>query len=210
MARDAQATRGRLLRAATTEFAAYGIAGARVDRIAAAAGSNKAQIYHYFASKEGLFDEVLRTLIADRTRDIPIETGDLADYGARLFESYEDHPEVVRLATWHRLEHANSGNLLGSVVASLEEKVDAIARAQERGELSRRFEAGTLLGLVLHLASIWTVTTPEFAALLGTSSRAMRRQVVIDSIRTILGDDASDELASIAMDSAAGPALDPA
>ena len=40
--RDAEATRRRLLDAATAEFAAYGIAGARVDRIAAEARSSAA------------------------------------------------------------------------------------------------------------------------------------------------------------------------
>ena len=39
---DAQATKRRLLAAATAEFAAHGLAGARVDRIAAAARANKA------------------------------------------------------------------------------------------------------------------------------------------------------------------------
>ena len=48
MKRDAQATRQRIFDAATAEFAQYGIAGARIDRIAAAAGSNKAMIYHLF------------------------------------------------------------------------------------------------------------------------------------------------------------------
>ena len=44
---DAQATRGHLIAAAIEEFSARGLAGGRVDRIAAAAHANKAQIYHY-------------------------------------------------------------------------------------------------------------------------------------------------------------------
>jgi AcrR family transcriptional regulator len=44
-ARDSAATKERLLAAATDEFAAHGIAGARVDRIAAAARANKQLIY---------------------------------------------------------------------------------------------------------------------------------------------------------------------
>ena len=62
MAGDAEATRRRLIEAATSEFAEYGIAGARVDRIAADARSNKAQIYRYFKNKEGLFDAVMTEL----------------------------------------------------------------------------------------------------------------------------------------------------
>ena len=37
------------------EFSAYGIAGARVDRIASAAKANKQAIYAYFGSKDALF-----------------------------------------------------------------------------------------------------------------------------------------------------------
>ena len=52
---DSQDTRRRLLEAAITEFSAYGIAGARVDRIASAAKANKQAIYAYFGSKDALF-----------------------------------------------------------------------------------------------------------------------------------------------------------
>jgi AcrR family transcriptional regulator len=54
--RESAATRRRLIEAARVEFAARGSAGARIDRIAAAAKANKAQIYRYFGSKEQLFD----------------------------------------------------------------------------------------------------------------------------------------------------------
>src|SRR5262249_57954896 len=58
MARDAEATRARILDAAEAEFATYGIAGARVDRIAETAPANKALIYKYFGTKDELFDAV--------------------------------------------------------------------------------------------------------------------------------------------------------
>ena len=52
--RDPDRTRGRILAAAIAEFAANGLAGARVDAIARRAGSNKRMLYHYFGDKEGL------------------------------------------------------------------------------------------------------------------------------------------------------------
>ncbi len=57
--RDPQATRKRILSAAKTEFARKGLAGARVDDIAARARSNKRMMYHYFGNKEELFRLVL-------------------------------------------------------------------------------------------------------------------------------------------------------
>jgi len=61
-------TRDRILDAAEQAFADSGYAGARVNAIAAAAGANKAMIYYYFKSKEGLYRAVL-----ERTFDLLIE-----------------------------------------------------------------------------------------------------------------------------------------
>ncbi len=186
MVGNAQATQQRLLDAATQEFAAYGIAGARVDRIAEIAKSNKAQIYHYFGSKDQLFDAVLNALVVQTVRDVPIDVHDLPGYAARLFDQYEKSPELARLATWYRLERADSGELVAAVSHSNRDKVAAIAKAQKAGELSARFSALDLLTVVLSLASMWTSITPEFAVLTRTQSVRHRRQVVIDSVTAIL------------------------
>lgn len=57
--RDPDATRKRILAAAKHEFARYGLGGARVDRIATKAKSNKRMLYHYFGNKESLFRRTL-------------------------------------------------------------------------------------------------------------------------------------------------------
>jgi TetR/AcrR family transcriptional regulator len=49
----------KILAAAGREFARFGLAGARVDRIAAQAGINKAMLYYYFRSKENLYQTIL-------------------------------------------------------------------------------------------------------------------------------------------------------
>ena len=51
----ADQTRARILEAATNEFSANGLAGARTERIAEAAGVNKALLYYYFEGKESLY-----------------------------------------------------------------------------------------------------------------------------------------------------------
>lgn len=57
--------RERILAAAEEEFSAKGFAGARVAAIAGVAGVNKAMLYYYFGSKEGLYEAVfLRTFEA--------------------------------------------------------------------------------------------------------------------------------------------------
>ena len=51
-----------VFRAACREFAARGFAGANVDRIAAAAGVNKAMIYYHFKSKAALYRAILNDM----------------------------------------------------------------------------------------------------------------------------------------------------
>src|ERR1700721_505653 len=52
-------TRAAILAAAASIFADSGLAGARTDAIAAAAGVNKALLYYYFKSKEHLYEAVV-------------------------------------------------------------------------------------------------------------------------------------------------------
>ena len=186
MNRDAEATRRRLLRAATEEFAAYGIAGARVERIAAAAQSNKAQIYHYFGSKDGLFDAVFDLMCRETVDAVPIDPTDLPGYAARLFDSYEDRPWVQRLATWYRLERAGTGTLLPVVLESNAAKIAAVAAAQRDGILPSRFTPEELLGLVLHLSGFWSANTPEFDARLAPATAARRREVVREAVAALV------------------------
>src|SRR5580698_9935652 len=70
---DAQAersaeTRSRILDAALREFSANGLAGARTEQIATAAGVNKALLYYYFESKEKLYAATLE-MVSARVRD---------------------------------------------------------------------------------------------------------------------------------------------
>jgi AcrR family transcriptional regulator len=57
--RDPEGMRLRILEAAKQEFAAHGLAGARVDRIAASAGANKRMLYYHVGNKEDLYLTVL-------------------------------------------------------------------------------------------------------------------------------------------------------
>jgi AcrR family transcriptional regulator len=186
MVRDAEATRQRLLDAATEEFAARGIAGARVDRIAHAARSNKAQIYHYFGSKDGLFDAVFDRIVQATVSETPIDPTDLPEYAGRLFDRYEQRPEIQRLATWYRLERADGDYPIGAILASNAAKVKAIAEAQEAGLLTTRFEPAVLLALVLTISGTWSSMTPEYSGLVKRLSVAKRRRAIVDAVATLL------------------------
>src|SRR5262245_43765841 len=70
-ARDPHGTRRALKQAATALFARRGFAGATADRIARAAGVNKAMINYHFGGKRGLYSAIVRESFAallDRLR----------------------------------------------------------------------------------------------------------------------------------------------
>ncbi|MBI0378676.1 TetR family transcriptional regulator, partial [Streptomyces albiflaviniger] len=142
--RKSDATRRRLLDAATADFAAHGIAGARVDRIAAAAGVNKAQLYAYFGDKLGLFGAVFR-LHADAVVDaVPFTADDLPRYAVRLYETAIERPELIRLATWAKLEGVVTDNLVAESSA-VTVKLEAIAEAQRAGRVTASIDPPDIL-----------------------------------------------------------------
>jgi len=70
-------THAAIFQAAAVEFSERGYDAAGVDRIAARAGVNKAMLYYHFASKRGLYVEVLRDMFrAVGTRARAIADGD--------------------------------------------------------------------------------------------------------------------------------------
>jgi AcrR family transcriptional regulator len=187
MAGDAEATRRRLLDAAAREFAEYGIAGARVDRIATAAKSNKAQIYHYFTNKDGLFEAVLSELARDTLREAPIDATNLPEYAGRLFDRFVHDPVKERLAKWYRLEGEGYA-AVEVVVASTQDKLAAITEAQADGLLTTRFTPVELLAMVVHLSALWGSMTPEMAAHSVDVPLERRRKVVVDAVAALIKD----------------------
>src|SRR5215475_1088606 len=103
MARDADATRRRILDAALEEFAEKGLAGARVDLIAERAGSSTRMLYVYFGSKEELYDEVLRQHVAQRASALAGGKRPLAEFIVQHFEALASDERFARLVVWESL-----------------------------------------------------------------------------------------------------------
>ena len=152
MSRDTNATKARLLDAAFTEFAAYGIAGARVDRIAETAGVNKRLIYVYFGNKAQLFDEVLRRALTAGAESVPFDVDDLPGYAGAIFDHLVARPDLMRLRLWKLLERPSATGLEPD---TLRHKTAEVARAQQRGDLARDMGPEDLLTMVLAAAQAW-------------------------------------------------------
>lgn len=95
-------SRSRILDAALSEFSANGLAGARTDRIANAAGVNKALLYYYFESKENLYIaalEMISAKIRDRTLAVFLRE---SSPGERVLRSALEHFD--RILTQHEFQ----------------------------------------------------------------------------------------------------------
>ncbi|MEV6588741.1 TetR family transcriptional regulator [Streptomyces acidicola] len=157
-----EASRRRLLDTAAREFAACGIAGARVDRISRESRVSKAQIYAYFAGKEDLFDAVLTDQTNAMVDLAPFSPHDLQAFAACLYDAYLTNPELVRLCAWARLERSPSGPLF--LAEEHQTKIDAIAAAQEAGLVRSDLEAGDIFSLLVGMTLSWSPISFMYAA----------------------------------------------
>jgi AcrR family transcriptional regulator len=179
------ASRRRLLDAATAEFAAYGIAGARVDRISATARVNKAQLYAYFGNKGQLFDAVFDQHIEMIVNTVPFSGADLPGYATGLYDACLDHPELVRLATWARLERTPTGDLFGGTHAYDRQKIASVADAQRAGLVDPGLDPQDVLALVTAMAMTWSPASALFAAARNdpAAEHARRRRALATAVR---------------------------
>ena len=159
-----QASRRRLLDAATVEFAAYGIAGARIDRISVAAQVNKAQIYKYYRSKDELFDAVFTEHLDRIVETVPVTGDDLPGYAVRLYDAYLVRPELVRLATWARLERTPIGDLFHFMPGHDSEKLRSIREAQAAGLVDASIAPQDVLNMVTAMSMTWSPASAIHAA----------------------------------------------
>jgi TetR/AcrR family transcriptional regulator len=109
--RNPDRTRRRLLQSAIRLFAAGGFHAVSVDEIVAAARVNKRMVYHYFGSKDALFEAALADVYSriEAIEFHAVERGRTPrDKLSRLLESYfaflDAEPEFTRLLQWENLE----------------------------------------------------------------------------------------------------------
>lgn len=143
--RNSKATRGEILAAATDEFAEKGLAGARVEEIAARTATSKHMIYYHFGSKDGLYTAVLERAyeefrLAEGATDYaalpPLEA--LKQLVGATFDVHANHPQIVRIIM---AENINCGQQIRSIDSFQQRD---IALDTLRNILDRGVEDGTL------------------------------------------------------------------
>jgi AcrR family transcriptional regulator len=188
---DSAATRSRLLDAAYTEFSARGLAGARVDRIAAEARANKQAIYAYFGSKDGLFDAMLAVRMSSLADAAPFTPYDLPAYAGALFDALQDNPDILRLTQWAWLERAD---VTPAEIESHQAKAKAIAAASAAALTETR--AMDIFILVVGLCTAWTTTAPALRSTGATTPaarQAAHRAAVVTATAALVNTLSADQ-----------------
>lgn len=137
--RDAKATREAILAAATEEFAENGLAGARVEEIAARTATSKHMIYYHFGSKHGLYLAVLERAyeefrLAEGGTDYDALTPAtaLAALVGTTFDIHATHPQIVRLIMAENINRGENVRRI-DIFEQRQLVVETMSRILERG-----------------------------------------------------------------------------
>ncbi|MDQ0503350.1 TetR/AcrR family transcriptional regulator [Xanthobacter agilis] len=200
--RDAAATRARILDAARAAFAHAGFAGARVDAIARAAGTNVQMIYRYFGDKEGLYRAVLEATYAHlRALEQGLDLSALppAEGIRRLveftFDYVQDTPDFVAIIRNENMADAAFARQMPQLNAAVRPLLDTIDALLAQGVADRVFtirpDAADLYITILSLAITPVAQRATLSALFGFDLAdpdwvAGRRGEMVDVVRLYL------------------------
>src|SRR5580765_2540694 len=145
----------RILAAAKQEFAAHGLAGARVDRIAANAGANKRMLYYHVGNKEDLYLAVLegayeQIRVEERGLDLehldpPKAIERLIDFTCNYFIRNPEFLALLNNENMARARHLKRSTKVKSMHSPFVEMIRTVVRRRKR-----RFSRPGLSGPALH------------------------------------------------------------
>jgi AcrR family transcriptional regulator len=173
-----QATRQRLYEAAVTLIAEQGFSATTVDEIAERAGVAKGTVYYNFASKNDLFEELLRhgvgllTASLSRAADgVEARGGSRVDAldamisaGLAFIVRYPSFTQLYVAELWrtNRTWQDTLMTVRQEAVAVVEKVLgEAVAAGELSGEIDVPLTASALFGMVLVAALDWQAFQPE-------------------------------------------------
>ncbi len=200
---DSRITKATILRAAERIFAETGLAGARTEAIADSAGINKAMLYYYFKSKQGLYRAVLEANVEEfcrRAEQVLSQEGPagtlLLNYVGNHFDFLSEHPYYARLFQ-HLLmtDDKSLARIVETHLAPMSRRVIAlIERGVKSGEFHPLDARHTAMSLVA-LTVFYFHAAPMIRRLgnidaMDPAQRAHRRKEILRFVRYALFADA--------------------
>ena len=181
--------------AARREFARSGLAGARVDEIAARAGVNKQLVYHYFGDKDALYLAVLEWVYEEiRAKEHELNLEGLPPEQAICkliegsFDHLAEHPDFIVLLNDENRDgarHVRGSKKLEALHSPLVSMVSKILGEGVRAGVFRRVINPVHLYISIAVLSYFFFSnTPTLSAIFGkdltspAAKRARRKHVV--------------------------------
>lgn len=188
--------RAALLAAAERIFAERGLAGARTEEIAAAAGVNKALLHYYFDTKEKLHQGVLGNLfeqflatVRESLEDTASPRAALLGYVDRHFDFLAEHPNYPRLL--QRAMMSGDPPLRALLQRYLRPVYQGLSRILRAGIRRREFRAVDVDNMVVSLIAVtvfYFAASPVVSLILqwevyDRRRVAARKRAVLDFVR---------------------------
>jgi AcrR family transcriptional regulator len=200
--RDPERTQAQILAAATAEFTAKGLGGARVDEIARRARVNKRMIYHYFGDKDGLYLAALETAYAGiRTAELGLHLSDkdpvegMRELVLFTWRYFIDHPEFLSLLgteNLHRAAYLKKSRKIRDLHSPLVGMIaDLLERGAKQGVFRRNVDPVELyisiaaLGF-FYMSNRFTLSTIFGRDLIAPASLAARGKHIVEVVLAYL------------------------
>jgi len=175
------------LTAARSEFAQYGLAGARIDRIAKAADASKERLYAHFGDKETLFRGVVAADAAEFFAAVTLRPDAVAEFVGDIYDLACRRPEHLRMITWANLEgFALDPPPIDDRESFAARDIGTIEVAQAAGYVDASWNPMDLLVLFFGVALAWAQSPHPDAATADLDIIAARRAAAVEAARRIV------------------------
>ncbi len=149
-------TADKILRAACRVFPEYGFEGTSISMLAKEAHINQSLIYHHFGNKEELWKATKAYLLRDIFAKTPQNAKEtsliefITHTVINRFDWYTQHPEVIRMINWQRLEPKRK-QLQGTTPGMVDSWVRIIPRMQKEGKMRNDISAEMIIVLLTNM-----------------------------------------------------------
>jgi AcrR family transcriptional regulator len=178
--------RDEILAAARAEFAQYGLAGARIDRIARAASASKERLYAHFGDKETLFRDVVATDGAEFFQAVELRPDAVPEFVGDIYDLAQSRPEHLRMITWAKLEGVPLDIPTVDGERAPDRAIASLERAQAQGHVDPAWEPQQLLVLLFAIGLGWAYWPDPGAATTDASVIAGRRAAAVEAAARVV------------------------
>jgi AcrR family transcriptional regulator len=178
--------RGEILSAARAEFAQYGLAGARIDRIARNAQASKERLYAHFGDKETLFREVFAADSAEFFRSVSMRPDAVPEFVGDIFDLALRRPEHLRMISWAHLEGFTLDEPQADGQPIHAQGLATIEAAQTSGHVDPAWQPADLMVLLFSIGLGWANLPHPDVATDDPAVIAQRRAAAVEAATRIV------------------------